>query len=173
MSKLNNRDFIISIRNGTFANLQAAWALGQFSPNEPVFTTDNNKLYMSDSTGTPQLVGFGLRVSKTANYTINTQWDIGTKFDNQGASGTVVLTLPTTWGSNTGVYYEFCCAVAQLIQIAPVASAKIALGSTNSTNGTGGGYIRSNTPFSYLVIEGLGSGVQWVVRSATGTWVVN
>ena len=102
MSKLNNRDFIISVRNGSFASLQTAWALGQFSPNKPLFTTDNKKLYMSDSTGTPQLVGFGPRVSKTGNYTINTQWDIGTKFDNQGASGTIVLTLPTTWALQYG-----------------------------------------------------------------------
>lgn len=171
MSLLNNRTFIITARNGTFANLQSAWSLGEFSEAEPLYTTDNKKLYVADSNGAPQLVSPGPRVSKTGNYSLNTTWDVGSKFDNQGASGTVVLTLPATWTSNAGVYYEFCCAAAQSFQIKASGGAVINNGTAtpSSVNGT---ITCPSLPYSYLVLEGLGSGVRWVVRSITGTWNV-
>ena len=104
------------------------------------------------------------RSSKTANYSI-LSGEFGTQFDNVGASGAVVFTLPAAY---VGAKFGFCCAVAQLLTVLAPASTSIAIGATNSA---AAGNVASSTPFSYVEIEKI-TATQWVAKSSTGTWTV-
>ena len=53
-------------------------------------------------------------VSKTADYTVLSS-DNGTIFDNAGAAGTVIFTLPAT--ATAGLVYEFHCVADQTITV--------------------------------------------------------
>lgn len=103
-------------------------------------------------------------VSKTTNYTVSTI-DNGTHFDNIGASGTVIFSLPA---AARGLSYEFLVSAAFTVEILCAGTDKIAIGGTNSA---GGGNAQTNTPFATLAIEAHAAG-QWVSRSATASWTV-
>lgn len=94
-------------------------------------------------------------ISKTADYTITTG-DNGKTFDNTGATGAIVLTLPTP---ATNLTYKFAVTVAQYLRI----------NGTILQGGLSGAYIRSNTPGSYLSIEAHDSS-GWIVTSTEGGW---
>lgn len=94
-------------------------------------------------------------VSKTADYTVTTG-DNGVHFDNLGASGDIVLTLPTP---AAGLGYTFTVMTSHYIRV----------NGTIMQGGLSAGYIRSNTPGSYLSVEAHDSS-GWVVSSTEGGW---
>lgn len=104
-------------------------------------------------------------VTKTSAYTV-AAGDSGTHFDNIGATGSVVLTLPT---AAAGLNY--CMAVYASFTLEALAQTgdKIASG---TTEGASGGNIQSASPYDSVCFEAHGTN-QWVVTSQTGTWTVN
>jgi hypothetical protein len=101
--------------------------------------------------------------TKTTNYTINNTTDDGTWFNNTGAAGTVILTLPAAPAAN-----QTACAVvtaAFALEFLAPTSTKIALGTTNSIVA---GNIQSNAPFSMVCVYAQTS-TQWIVYNLQGT----
>ena len=94
-------------------------------------------------------------VSKTADYTVTTG-DSGKTFDNTGATGAIVLTLPTP---ALNLNYKFAVTAAQYLRI----------NGTILQGGLSGAYIRSNTAGSYLAVEAHNSS-GWIVSSIEGEW---
>lgn len=94
-------------------------------------------------------------VSKTADYTILTS-ESGTTYDNTGATGAIVLTLPTP---AKGLTYKFTVTAAQYLRV----------NGTILQGGLSGAYIRSNTVGSYLSIEAHDSS-GWIVSAIEGGW---
>ena len=94
-------------------------------------------------------------VSKTADYTVTTG-DNGVHFDNLGASGDIVLTLPTP---AAGLGYTFTVMASHYIRV----------NGTIMQGGLSGAYIRSNTPGNYLALEAHDSS-GWIVSSIEGGW---
>lgn len=107
----------------------------------------------------------GGTATKTSNYTVLVS-DNEKRFDNAGASGTVVLTLPT-WAN--GLRYRFVVMTAQILRVLAPASTQIADG---TTNGVAAGNIESNLPYSALCLVATSVANQWAVESATGEWTV-
>ena len=103
-------------------------------------------------------------VTKTAAYNITTG-DNGTHFDNIGATGAVPLTLPA---AAAGLHYSGAVYASHSLSFVAQSGEYIALGVTNSASG---GNVALDTPFAFISIEAHGTG-QWVVSSATGSWVV-
>lgn len=104
--------------------------------------------------------------AKTANYTI-TASDNHVHFDNRGAVGDLVFTLPA---AAAGLRFGFACYVpAAYLRVTAAGADNIAIGTSNSVDG---GYVRSNAPFSFLVLEAHAAG-QWVASSEVGTWTVD
>jgi hypothetical protein len=106
--------------------------------------------------------------TKTANYSVTPQ-DSGTHFDNIGATGTVIFTLPSAVRNN-----NFCFTVdaAFTLRIAAHDAAdKIAIGGTNSL---AGGNIQASAPFAGICIKSHRAG-QWVTTSTPdkAQWTVN
>lgn len=106
-----------------------------------------------------------VNLTKTAAYTVLVA-DSGTHFDNIGASGSVVLTLPTAAAG-----LQYCMAVYASFTLEALAQTgdKIASG---TTEGASGGNIQSASPYNSVCFEAHGAN-QWVVTSITGTWTVN
>jgi hypothetical protein len=104
-------------------------------------------------------------LTKTANYTI-TSADSATHFNNIGASGDIVFSLPA---AATGLYYAFVVYASHYIRFNANGSDIIALGTDTSS---AGGYVRSNAPYSFLQIEAHGTGI-WVASAIAGTWSVD
>ncbi len=109
-----------------------------------------------------------LRQSKTADYTITTVIGdlVGNQFDNIGATGKVVLTLPT---AAIGLVYGFCVVDAQTLQVTAPSGATISIGDDESIDG---GDISSDTQRSYIELEAV-STTQWVARNFSGTWEID
>jgi hypothetical protein len=106
----------------------------------------------------------GVVVSKTTNYLILTSDNLAT-FDNGGATGLVILTLPTP---SPGLRYSFIVATAQPLEILASGGARISIGL--QTGGVGGNATSSfpSSALSLLVPEGI-PGV-WVAQSMAGSW---
>jgi len=93
----------------------------------------------------------------------------GRNYNNSGASGAMVFTLPT---AVAGQIYHARVVAAQYVRFTAAGSSTIYLGSTVSA---AGGYIRSNVAGSTVTLEcqvGGSSGV-WVATDYTGTWTVD
>lgn len=103
--------------------------------------------------------------SHTGDYSVLAA-DSGTHFDNIGAAGTVIFSLPSV---AAGLSFGFLVSAAQTVRVAAAGSEQIAIGGTNSA---AGGNVESNTPFSFIQVESHGVG-QWVASSSVGSWTVN
>lgn len=106
-------------------------------------------------------------LSKTANYSLlaTDSWSV---FDNAGASGSVIFTLPT---AAAGLNFGFTVVAAHTLEVLAPASSFIAIGGSNSA---AAGNIQSSTPYSHVhLYVPTGSTTQWVARSLMGTWTVN
>jgi hypothetical protein len=114
----------------------------------------------------PGNVGASLTtVTKATNYTV-LAGDTGTHFNNNGASVDLIMTLPSAVAN---LNYGFLVAAAHYVRISVQAGQHIAIDFQNSL---AGGYVRSNAPFSFLLIECHFNG-QWIASSMVGTWSVD
>lgn len=92
-------------------------------------------------------------VTKTANYTI-VAGDNYTLFDNTGAAGTVVLTLPAI---ANGYFFGICATVAQVLRF---------------TSNEGSNVVGTSATNSSVSVTAIG-GVIWIYSNAAGTkWIV-
>lgn len=133
--------------------------------------TDTYKVYVGDgSTAGGIEIGTGVApqlvtVTKTANYTLLTG-DSGKDFNNNSASGTVILTLPA---AAANLQYAMAVTAAQYFQMLASGSDVINWAGTPSA---GGGYIRSNVVGSYLTVKCHGSGL-WLASAVEGPWSID
>ncbi len=107
-----------------------------------------------------------VQASKTGNYSVVVA-DTGTAFDNVGAAGTVVFTLPA---ATVGQTYTFNKVVGQILTITPQAGDTIrfngltkAAGASVSTNANTG------TDWQSCTLMCFQAGF-WIATSAVGTW---
>lgn len=108
-----------------------------------------------------------LRQSKTAAYSIPRAYS-GAGYDNTGATGTVVLTLPTINSSSIGTTCNFYVAAAQTFRATAQNSMTIRnAGSVSASDGN----IAASTIGNYVELEAV-SATQWVVKSIIGTWTL-
>ena len=155
---------VVQHRRFSTSALRLAYTPAQ---GEIVVDDTDYAVYVGDgATAGGLLIGAGsfVMASKIANYAVLAS-DNGTHFDNIGASGTVIFTLPA---AARGLNFEFLVSAAFTIEILCAGTDKIAIGGTNSA---GGGNAQSAAPFNTLAIESHAAG-QWVSRSATGSWTV-
>jgi hypothetical protein len=89
----------------------------------------------------------------------------GYHFDNLGASGTVIATLPP---ADAGLYYCFAVMAAQTFELLARGGNRIADGGNLSADG---GNIQSNTPYSSVCMEAHDT-TTWIVSSIRGTWTL-
>jgi len=103
--------------------------------------------------------GLGV-TAKTADYTIVTG-DRGKTFDNTGAGGTIVLSLPV---AASGLWYRFAVTASQTLIVKAVVGTDTIYNSTNS-------YTRyaASTIYNFLDIMAIGTGA-WIVRDASPNW---
>ena len=93
--------------------------------------------------------------------------DTNTDFDNTGASGEVDFTLPAY---AAGLRYCFMVTAAQTLKVIAPASAKIAIGTTNSA---AAGNIAASAVYSTACLVATSVPNQWVTKSTTGSWTAN
>lgn len=106
-------------------------------------------------------------VTKTGNYAVQAS-DSSVAFDNTGATGTVVFTLPAEIG---GLHFCFTNMVSQVLEVLAPNSVHVAIGTFNSA---ASGNVQTSAAFSTLCIYApTSSTTQWVTTSTTGTWTVN
>lgn len=101
-------------------------------------------------------------IAKTSNYSILAS-DIKTRFTNAGASGTVVLTLPT---AVAGMVYAFYVLAAQTLTITAGTGATIRnAASVSSSAGTAS----ASTVGNVIVLTAVSS-TSWITESVVGSW---
>lgn len=132
--------------------------------------TDTYKVYIGDGTTAGGIqIGLGAggftTVTKTVNYSLISD-DNGLRFDNIGAGGAVDLGLVAAVAN-----FQVGGAVfaAQYLKFVANGSDVISIGSDSSV---GGGYIRSNVPYSSIVLEAHSSG-RWIASSFVGSWSID
>lgn len=101
-------------------------------------------------------------LTKTADYQITVS-DNGATFTNNGAAGTVILTLPSP---TVGLRFSFNVVTAQTLLIDVGGSIIIALAEVTST---AGGNASSASPYSFLTLKCLTSTL-WSAGAMGGTW---
>lgn len=102
------------------------------------------------------------RVSKTGAYTLSASLDGGTQFDNNGASGIVVLTLLT---AAQGLRVNACVAAAQTLELLAVGSATINAGCSVSS---AAGNITSAQVGACIQLQGVDA-THWLATGVTGS----
>ncbi len=117
-----------------------------------------------NTTGTAQ---FKVKeATKTSNYSVLST-DSGTYFDNTAAAGEVDFTLPAY---AAGLRYCFTATAAQILKVIAPASAKIAVGTTNSATA---GNITASAVYSAVCLYATSVSNQWAADGTTGSWTVN
>jgi hypothetical protein len=107
-----------------------------------------------------------VQLTKTSNYTVSAN-DTNTDFDNTGARGEVDFTLPAY---AAGLRYCFMVTASQTVKVIAPASAKIAVGNSNSASA---GNITANGVYASACLVATSVPNQWATKSTTGTWIVN
>lgn len=106
--------------------------------------------------------GFGLVTAKTANDSLIAAQSYQT-FTNEGAAGSVTLTLPTPV---SGLEFTFVVVAAQTLIIDVAGSVVIYVGEIPSS---AGGSAFSNSPGSTITLKAVSTTV-WVATSLVGMW---
>jgi len=107
------------------------------------------------------------RLTKTSDYTVRVR-DCGMQFDNAGAGGAVVFSLPVVTAALVGLRYSFCVLAAQSLTVDAPASTTIRIaGSVSAASGN----ISASTIGDCVEIEAV-STTEWVAKSHEGTWTV-
>lgn len=137
----------------------------------PNFGSVTNAVPMAASAGVMTYsvqanAAFASGSAKTANYSVSVAavpGDQNKYFNNTGAAGTVIFTLPT---AAAGLKYTFVCTAAHTLEVLAAGSDHIWLGTTDKG---AAGNLQTNAPYSVLKLVSLASGA-WFAESATGTW---
>jgi hypothetical protein len=108
------------------------------------------------------VTGFGLVTAKTANETLTADQSYQT-FTNEGAAGTVTLSLPTPVA---GLEFTFVVVASQSLVIDVGGSVVIYVGETPSS---AGGSASANSPGSIITLKAISTTV-WVATSLVGSW---
>lgn len=108
--------------------------------------------------------------AKTGNYSVSASTDIGKHFDNIGAAGAVTFTLPA---AAAGLQYCFAVIASQDVKVAPTTSDVIYMGTTASTNGTGGGYLDLASSKGANICVVAHEAGEYLVTSSVGTITVH
>lgn len=108
------------------------------------------------------VTGFGLVTAKTANETLTAAQSYQT-FTNEGAAGTVTLSLPTPVA---GLEFTFVVVASQSLVIDVGGSVVIYVGEIPSSAGGGAS---SNSPGSIITLKAVSTTV-WVATSLVGSW---
>jgi Pectate lyase superfamily protein len=158
---------VIDLQRSTFAG---SYTRGGFVAPSPL---NHIRLYNGPAA---QAYRKDIRESYTTNYTIKRVFS-GTQYDNRGATGSVIFTLPLmndTDGIFPGTKFGFYVAAAQTLTIKAANRMTIRVaGSESAANGA----VSSNTVGNYIEIECLDGDVgvdatKWVAKSVVGTWTV-
>jgi len=104
-------------------------------------------------------------VTKTADYTI-LSGDTGKDFNNNGALGDVVLSLPS---AVPPLIFAVSVHAAHYIKLLADGTDKIAVGPDNSA---AGGYVRNNALYNHIEIRCAVAG-QWYTSSFVGNWGID
>lgn len=133
----------VKVRRQGIVQLTVTGASARTDAGKPVFATDDNTFTMTNSGGsrigtiskwissTTCLVYFEAdqiqtfrrprQITKTSDYTVLAN-DDGTEFNNLGASGTVIFTLPAAAATLIGMKVKFrACVLAQTLTVAGTA----------------------------------------------------
>jgi len=102
-----------------------------------------------------------IRAQRIDHTLINTE--SGTLFTNEGATGTVILTLPA---AAIGLEYEFYIQANQTFTITAGSGDTIRSGTNVST---AAGTVSNNTVGNMIRIVAINS-TEWIARTITGTW---
>lgn len=108
------------------------------------------------------VTGFGVVSTKTVNEALTAAQSYQT-FTNEGASGTVTLTLPTPVA---GLEFTFVVVASQSLVIDVGGSVVIYVGETPSS---AGGSASANSPGSIITLKAISTTV-WVATSLVGSW---
>ena len=126
----------------------------QITPAQVTFNATTNIFH----TGT----GLTTTIAKTTGESLQFISYPGVVFTNKGASGGVVLTLPTLLGSRSPM--SFCVATAQNFDINPADTDQILPNTTHA-----GDAIRSATIGNCITLHGIDD-TTWGVQGESGTW---
>ena len=86
---------------------------------------------------------------------------------NSGASGEVILTLPS---ATTGDWFQFYVATAQYLRVKAAPTDNIRLGTAGVS--AGGGYVRTNAQGSGLLVFALDA-TTWGTEITGGMWTID
>jgi len=118
-----------------------------------------------DGGATPGSGGGFNPVTKTADYTV-LSGDSGTSFNNIGAGGDIVLTLPA---AASGLRVSAAIFAAHYIKFLTDGTDTISIGTDTSS---AGGYVRSTSAYSSIQIEAHGTG-KWITSAREGVWSID
>jgi hypothetical protein len=104
-------------------------------------------------------------VNKTADYTV-LAGDSGKDFNNSGTGADIVLSLPA---AVPALVYAAAVHAAFYIKFLAFGTNTISVGSDNSA---AGGYVRSNSTYSYIELRCHVAG-QWVAATMVGSWGID
>lgn len=108
--------------------------------------------------------------TKTSAYTVTLN-DLNVHFNNSGAGGQVIFTLPSlTVGTVLGASYTFVVLTAQNIRLAPGNATDI-IRNAGSASTASSGHIDNATIGGVVTIVAEAAGV-WICTSTVGTWTV-
>lgn len=107
-----------------------------------------------------------LLTARTADLTLNVNGNVGTWYTNTGATGEIILTLPT---AATGRRFMFAVDAAQYLRVKAAGTDTIRDAATVSA---AAGYIRANVAGNVLEVTCIASG-KWYVTRKIGTWTVD
>jgi hypothetical protein len=132
--------------------------------------TDTYYVYIGDgSTAGGVLIGTAtfsfVTSTKVADFSISSG-DNGIRYNNIGAGGTVIGSLPAAAAS---LQFGGAVLTAQYLRFTADGTDTINFGGTISA---AGGYIRSNVVGSSITIEAHGTG-GWIISAAQGSWSVD
>jgi hypothetical protein len=164
----------IQLRRDTAANWTSVNTL--LAQGEVGLELDTGKFKIGDGathwTGLPYYAGPGdvfapPVITKTADYVVRAS-DNQTTFDNGGATGLVVFSLPP---AAAGLRYSFIVVSTQIIEVLADSGDSIAIG---ANIGSVGGSAQSDVPYSLLsLIVPSGGANQWVAGGALGSWTLD
>ncbi len=184
-----NGEWTITVIDGTHVDLQGSTFAGTYtsgggmtSPNWLDQDLAVNYFRTTDAPAGLATFWRDRRMTKTAAYTIP-RIISGAQFDNIGATGAIILTLPSL--NNSGAYkkgttFGFYVAAAQTLTIKAANSMTIRVaGTVSAANGT----VSSNVVGNYIELTAIDGGVDyvteaavnatiWVAKSVVGTWTV-
>lgn len=99
-------------------------------------------------------------IAKTGNFSILASQSLGNNtFTNEGASGTIIFSLPT---ADDSYLINFYVAANQTLQVAATNSEKIRLGSDLSI---ANGKVQSSDQYTYFTLKAIGS--EWIIINWT------